>query len=93
VARPASTSPDPAEFAGNQLNWEDLDSWLIPAHNFHYVTHFGLPEDLEESRWRLGVTALVTHPLSLMLADFKARPRREVDFVGSGILSRCFGKF
>jgi DMSO/TMAO reductase YedYZ molybdopterin-dependent catalytic subunit len=52
----------------------------VPAHNFHYVTHYGIPEDLEESTWRLGVTGLVTHPLSLMLADLKSRPRREVDF-------------
>jgi DMSO/TMAO reductase YedYZ molybdopterin-dependent catalytic subunit len=73
-------APIPPELAGNQLKWEELESWLIPAHNFHYVTHYGIPQDLEESTWRLGVTGLVTHPLSLMLADLKARPRREVDF-------------
>ena len=60
--------------------WEELDSWLIPPEQFHYVTHYGIPQSLDESTWRVGVTGLVERPLSLTLADMKARTRREVDF-------------
>jgi DMSO/TMAO reductase YedYZ molybdopterin-dependent catalytic subunit len=73
-------APFPPEAAGKQLKWEELDSWLTPADNFHFVTHFGIPEDLDESTWRVGIAGLVAHPLSLTLADLKAHTRREVDF-------------
>ena len=53
--------PPPAPFspnvAGNQLKWEELDSWLTPADNFHFVTHFGIPAGLDESTWRVDVGA------------------------------------
>ncbi len=72
--------PFPPEFGGNQLKWETLESWLIPAADFHHVNHFGIPDGLDESTWRVGVAGLVARPLSLTLADLRARKRREVDF-------------
>ena len=42
--------------------WEELDSWLIPPEKFHFVTHFGIPQNLDESTWRVGVTGLVESP-------------------------------
>lgn len=65
---------------GNLLVWEELDSWLTPAHNFFYVMHFGLPDGLDEAAWRVDIGGLVVRPQSLTLADLKARPRHEVDF-------------
>ena len=74
--------PFPApDFAGHQLVWEELDSWLIPSEKFHFVTHYGLPSGLDNpAAWRVAVTGLVAHPLSLSLADIKDRPQREIDF-------------
>jgi DMSO/TMAO reductase YedYZ molybdopterin-dependent catalytic subunit len=70
----------PPNVAGSQLVWEELDSWLIPPEKFHYVAHYGIPSDLDAGSWRVGVSGLVANPLSLSLADLRARPRREVDF-------------
>ena len=33
----------PPNIAGNQLVWEELDSWLTPPEKFHYVAHYGVP--------------------------------------------------
>jgi DMSO/TMAO reductase YedYZ molybdopterin-dependent catalytic subunit len=73
-------SPLPPANIGNLLVWEELDSWLTPAHNFFYVNHFGPPQDLDESTWRLDITGLVARPQSLSIADLKAHARREVCF-------------
>ena len=74
-------APNPVpDIVGNLLKWEELDSWLTPADNFFFVTHFGIPDGLDESTWRVGIAGLVARPQSLTLADLKARPRREVDF-------------
>jgi hypothetical protein len=35
------------ELGGNQLKWEELESWLIPTDKFHFVTHFGIPDGLD----------------------------------------------
>jgi DMSO/TMAO reductase YedYZ molybdopterin-dependent catalytic subunit len=71
----------PANIAGSQLVWEELDSWLIPPEKFHYVAHYGVPTSgLDAASWRVGVSGLVANPLSLTLADLQARPTREVDF-------------
>jgi DMSO/TMAO reductase YedYZ molybdopterin-dependent catalytic subunit len=65
---------------GNLLNWEALDSWLTPANDFFFVNHYGQPDGLDESTWRVDIGGLVAHPRSLTVADLKARERREVDF-------------
>ena len=73
-------TPDP-NIAGNQLVWEELDSWLTPPEKFHYVAHYGVPTSgLDAGSWHVGVSGLVANPLSLTLAELQARPRREVDF-------------
>jgi DMSO/TMAO reductase YedYZ molybdopterin-dependent catalytic subunit len=72
--------PFPPSAVGNQLVWENLDSWFTPAHNFFYVTHYGIQDNLDPSTWRLEITGLVARPQTLTLADLKARSRQEVDF-------------
>jgi DMSO/TMAO reductase YedYZ molybdopterin-dependent catalytic subunit len=74
--------PFPApDFAGSQLVWEELNSWLTPPEKFHFVTHYGIPTGLDNpAAWRVAVAGLVRHRLSLSLADLKDRPRREIDF-------------
>jgi DMSO/TMAO reductase YedYZ molybdopterin-dependent catalytic subunit len=59
-----------------QLEWEKLDSWLIPNDEFFVVYHFDVPP-LDERTWSLGIIGLVARPQSLRLADLKARQRRE----------------
>jgi DMSO/TMAO reductase YedYZ molybdopterin-dependent catalytic subunit len=85
VVLPWLDQPPPFPFpdgAGSQLVWEELDSWLIPPEKFHFVTHYGVPNGLDEAagRWHVGVSGLVANPLSLSLPDLQARGRREVDF-------------
>jgi DMSO/TMAO reductase YedYZ molybdopterin-dependent catalytic subunit len=63
----------------HQLVWEDLDSWYPPANNFVVVNHYAQPP-VNASAWRLAISGLVSKPVSLSLADLKARTRREVDF-------------
>jgi DMSO/TMAO reductase YedYZ molybdopterin-dependent catalytic subunit len=73
--------PNPVpEITGNLLQWESLDSFLIPADDFFYVQHYGRPEGLDEATWRVGIGGLVARPQSLALADLKERPLHEVDF-------------
>jgi DMSO/TMAO reductase YedYZ molybdopterin-dependent catalytic subunit len=74
-------APNPIpDNVGNLLQWEALDSWLTPANNFFFVNHYGQPDGLDESTWRVEIGGLVAHPQSLTLADLKARERREVYF-------------
>jgi DMSO/TMAO reductase YedYZ molybdopterin-dependent catalytic subunit len=68
------------EAVNNLLVWEDLDSFYTPADNFFFVHHYGVPPGLDEATWRVDVGGLVHRPMSLGLADIKARPRHEVDF-------------
>ena len=72
--------PDPYPEDGNELKWETLDSWLMPTDKFFFVSHYGIPENLDESSWRVELTGLVERPQSLTIADIKARRRREVIF-------------
>ena len=65
---------------GNFLQWEALDSWLTPTHNFFFVNHYGQPDGLEESPWHVGIGGLVARPRSLTMAYLKTRARHEVDF-------------
>ena len=74
--RPANPVPDVVR---NQLQWEELDSWLTPNNKFFSVAHYNWPV-IDEASWTLEVTGLVTRPLSLNLSEIKARPRKEVVF-------------
>ena len=62
-----------------QLVWEDLDSWVTPNDKFFTVAHFDRPV-IDAATWKLEIDGLVETPLSLSLADLKARPRQEVVF-------------
>jgi DMSO/TMAO reductase YedYZ molybdopterin-dependent catalytic subunit len=72
--------PNPVpESTGTLLRWEQLDSYLTPNDRFFYAQHYGRPA-LDAQTWRLEVGGLVARPLSLSLADLRARPRQEVVF-------------
>ena len=69
--------PDPAD--QTLLVWEDLDSWLTPNDKFFSISHFDRPV-IDAAAWKLEIDGLVKKPMSLTLADLKARPRQEVVF-------------
>ncbi len=71
-------NPDP-EGIQSQLVWEDLDSWVTPNDKFFSISHFNRPT-IDANTWKLEVDGLVDAPLSLSLAEIKARPRQEVPF-------------
>lgn len=76
--------PNPApEVIGNLQRWEDLlTSWVTPADKFFTVAHYEGPlgPAIDADQWRLEITGLVGNPMTLSLADLRARPRREVTF-------------
>ena len=70
--------PHPKPFAvRNQLTWEELDAWITPNDEFFSIAHFDRPE-IDGDKWQLEIDGLVSNPMSLTLADIKARPRQEV---------------
>ena len=62
-----------------QLVWEDLDSWVTPNDKFFSISHFDRPI-IDANAWKLEIDGLVKKPMSLTLADLKARPRKETVF-------------
>ena len=75
---PPADNPVP-EVIVRQLDWEQLDSWLTPPDQFFVIKHFNQPE-LSERDWRLEISGLVAQPMTLTLAELKARARQEVTF-------------
>src|SRR5688572_20677238 len=75
--QPAS-NPVP-EVIKTQLVWEELDSWVTPNDKFFSIAHFDRPV-IDANAWKLEIDGLVNKPMSLTLADLKARPRQEVVF-------------
>ena len=72
--------PNPVpEVIVQQLDWEQLDSWLTPPDQFFVIKHFNQPE-LNERDWRLEIGGLVDQPMTLTLDDLRARARQEVTF-------------
>jgi DMSO/TMAO reductase YedYZ molybdopterin-dependent catalytic subunit len=71
-------NPVPA-VVGHPLVWEQVDTWLTPNEEFFTVKHYDEPA-LSEADHRLGVGGMVFRPMSLSLADLKARGRRAVYF-------------
>lgn len=67
------------EVAVRQLAWEELDSWITPQDQFFVIKHYNEP-DLKEEDYQLEISGLVSQPMSLTLADIKARARQEVTF-------------
>jgi DMSO/TMAO reductase YedYZ molybdopterin-dependent catalytic subunit len=71
-------APNPVpDVLGQPLRWEALDSYLTPATQFFSVAHYGRPA-IDSQAWRLEVGGLVDRPLTLSLADVRARPSQEV---------------
>jgi len=68
-------NPEP-EAIVQQLVWEDLDSWITPNDEFFVIKHYDEPQ-MNEADWRLEISGLVDHPMSLTLADLQAREQRE----------------
>jgi DMSO/TMAO reductase YedYZ molybdopterin-dependent catalytic subunit len=62
-----------------QIVWEELDSWLTPNEKFFSIAHFNRPE-IDPASWKLEIDGLVERPMTLSLADLKARPRQETIF-------------
>lgn len=71
-------NPEP-EAIVRQLDWEKLDSWLTPPGEHFVIKHYNEPS-LNESDYRLDISGLVAQPMTLTLADLKARARQEVTF-------------
>ena len=52
---------------------------MTPNDKFFSIAHFDRPT-IDAATWKLEIDGLVKKPLSLTLADIKARPRQEVTF-------------
>src|SRR5215216_3203250 len=72
--------PGPPEQVATQLVWEELGTQLTWNEKFFTVQHNGQWLVIREPDWRLEVDGLVQKPLSLTLADLRARPRQQVTF-------------
>jgi len=68
--------PGPPEQVATQLVWEELGDQLTWNEKFFTVQHYGQWLVIREPDWRLEVDGLVQQPLSLTLADLRARPRQ-----------------
>lgn len=66
----------------NQLQWEELDTWITPNAKFFRVAHYQGPlgPAIDEKQWKLEITGHVKRPLTVTLSQLKARPRQEVIF-------------
>jgi DMSO/TMAO reductase YedYZ molybdopterin-dependent catalytic subunit len=72
--------PPPAQGVIKNLTpWESLDTWITPNEKFFAIGHYDWPK-LDPGTWKLEVMGEVGSPLSLTLADLKARPRQSVTY-------------
>src|SRR5215207_2430733 len=55
----------------NQLEWEQLNSWLTPNDQFFSIAHYDRPE-INADIWKLEISGLIKKPLTFTLADLKA---------------------
>jgi len=76
----------------NMLDWQALTSWVTPTEHLFRVSHYNQPE-IAAQAWRLSVGGLVGRPLTLSLADVRARPRRETVCTIECGGNRGFGTF
>src|SRR5258707_11525155 len=49
------------DVVGQQLQWEELDSWLTPNEKFFTVQHYNKPV-IAEQDWHLEIGGLVQRP-------------------------------
>ena len=59
------------------LYWQDLTSWITPNDQVYQVQHYGVPE-VGGAHWHLEISGLLKIPLTLSLAEIKARKRKTV---------------
>jgi DMSO/TMAO reductase YedYZ molybdopterin-dependent catalytic subunit len=67
------------EVVANQLQWEQLNSWLTPNEQFFSIAHYDRPT-INAENWKLEIGGLVQRPQTFTLADLMARVRKEVVF-------------
>ena len=77
VLIPFADQPPPSERV--LLDWSQLDTFITPNAEFFNVSHYGKPE-VDLASWKLEISGLVDHPMTLTIDDIKARPRQEVTF-------------
>jgi DMSO/TMAO reductase YedYZ molybdopterin-dependent catalytic subunit len=73
---PQNPAPDAVR---NLLEWEELDSWVIPNDEFFAVNHYDWPV-IDAKAWTLEVGGSVGRPLAFTLGELQGRPRQEVPF-------------
>lgn len=56
---------------------EALQTWETPVEGFFIRSHFDAPV-VDPQMWRLEISGLVDHPLSLSLAELKALPQQSL---------------
>jgi DMSO/TMAO reductase YedYZ molybdopterin-dependent catalytic subunit len=88
---PWLNAPEPGGRA-NTLDWQALTSWVTPTEDLFNVGHYGQPEVAEQG-WTLDISGLVRSPLSLTLADLRARRRASTAFTLECAGNRGFGAF
>jgi len=71
--------PAPPVAIPNLLDWQRLDSWIVPNERFFAVDHFGAAS-LDAQAFRLELGGHVAQPRSYGLDEVKALPRKEVAF-------------
>src|SRR5690349_5073851 len=54
----AEVPPAAQSAIGQQLVWEELDSWITPNDKFFTIKHFGQPT-IDLQAWRLDLAGLV----------------------------------
>jgi DMSO/TMAO reductase YedYZ molybdopterin-dependent catalytic subunit len=63
--------------AGKMLSWEQLASWITPNGLVFSVSHYGTPV-VDANKWQLEISGLIRRPVTLSLAELKARKRKSV---------------
>lgn len=63
--------------ARKQTKWSDLKNWITANDDLYVVSHYNMPE-LKAENHQLEIAGLVQKPLTLSLADIKARKRKTV---------------
>jgi DMSO/TMAO reductase YedYZ molybdopterin-dependent catalytic subunit len=72
--------PGSPEQVATQLVWEELAGQLTWNEKFFTVQHYGQWLVIREPDWQLQLDGLIQKPMTLTLAELRARPRQEVTF-------------
>ena len=63
----------------NLLDWQSLDSWIVPNERFFSISHYGEPV-VESATWKLRLGGLVERPRAFSLDELRALPRKQTVF-------------